>query len=381
MKVVFFISIFAIIYNLFIYGIILKFLNFFSETTLTKNIRNFPTITVLCPAYNEEKHIEKKIKSFLALDYPKDRIKMIVISDDSTDNTNNIVKKYEKEHNIKLIIQKPRKGKQSGHNLVEPSITTDYVLSTDADSIFNPSAVNELLKVIEPDEKIGLVSGQLQLLKKNNNDSGEGFYWKYEGWLKKLESKFYSILGANGSIFIIRRNLFTQVHPASVDDFERTLIIMKQGYKAKYNPRALVYEEVTEKAKDEINRKIRIITQEWFCLRRHINIFNPFKYFKITFMFISHKLIKWLFPLFSLLILFSNLFLLKDTFFLLIFIIQLIVYLLGTIGVIVENNDKKLPKFMKIFTYYVSMNYSAFMAIIKFVKGEQFATWTTVRNK
>ena len=373
----FWISILILFYHIFGYGLLLSFINLFKKQDNTIELTDFPSITVLCPAYNEESVIEEKIKSFLNLDYPKDKINMIVISDDSTDGTNEIVKKYIKDYNIQLVVQKPRKGKQSGHNLVEPLIITNYVLSTDANSIFHQKAVKELVKTMKSDDKIGMVSGELKLLKDDNKDSGEGYYWKYESWLKRMESKFHTIIGANGSIFLIKRKYFTQIHHASVDDFERALIILRKGLIVKYNPKAIVYEDVTQKATEEINRKIRIIAQEWFALFRQKTVFTNII---ISFLLFSHKIIRWLLPLFSIFILISNCFLFSSTFFVVTFIVQLLIYILGILELLLETKRKTI-KPLKIFAYYTAMNYAAFMAFVKFVKGKEYATWNTIREE
>jgi len=153
-------------YHLFGYGFLLYLLNFFSKTQRGEtHLEDYPTVTVLCPAYNEEKVIEKKIRSFLELNYPMNKIKMIVISDDSNDGTNEIVQKFS-DRNVELVIQKPRRGKQSGHNLVEPEIDSEYVLSTDANSIFAPDAVKKLVKRMQSEPNIALVSGELKLIKR-----------------------------------------------------------------------------------------------------------------------------------------------------------------------------------------------------------------------
>lgn len=376
----FWISVIVVFYHLVGYGIILKIINLLCSKP--KEIVNeffFPTITVLCPAFNEEAIIEEKIKSFLELDYPKERIHLIVISDDSTDNTNEIVKKYAKlNDNIELVIQKPRKGKQSGHNLVEPYIHSDYVLSTDANSIFAPDSVKHLITKINSDPNVAIVSGELKLYRKNKKDSGEGLYWKYESWLKSLESGFHSIIGSNGSIYLIKRNFFQQIHPASVDDFERTLFVLKEGYKAKYEPSAAVFENVTERPIEEINRKIRMITQQWFCLERNIYLLNPFKNCKVTFMFISHKLIRWLLPLFSSLIFASSILLYNIDFYKFCLIVQVVIYLSGILEIMLEKRGKSIS-ILKLCAYFTSMNYAALVAFIKYIKREQFSTWNVAR--
>jgi poly-beta-1,6-N-acetyl-D-glucosamine synthase len=379
MVYLFWFSLAVLAYHLVGYGLLLNFLNLFSNPQRGEtHFEDYPTITVLCPAFNEEKVIEAKISSFLQLNYPADKIKMIVISDDSTDGTNEIVNKFSGDNNIELVVQKPRRGKQSGHNLVEPDIDTDYVLSTDANSIFAPDSVKKMVRRMQSEPDIALVSGELKLIKKNGTDSGEGLYWKYESWLKSLESEFYSIIGANGSIYLIKREYFQQINPASVDDFERTLQVIKNGKKAKYEPEAVVYEAVTEKPSEEISRKIRMITQQWFCLERNLFLLNFFANFKVFFLFISHKLIRWMLPLFSALILISTLFQADSVFFRLCLVIQVMGYLIGVIELVLEKKGSSI-KIFKLPAYFAAMNYSAFIAFIKYLKREQFSTWKVER--
>ena len=380
MEIILVASIFVIFYHLFLYGLFIKFLSIFSKRKPINRIIEYPTITVLCPAYNEEKHIEKKIKSFLALDYPKDKIKMIVISDDSPDDTNQIVKKYENE-NIELVVQKPRKGKVSGHNIVLPSIDSDYILSTDANSIFHKDAVLQLLKTMNSDRRIGIVSGELRLRKRNGEDSGEGLYWKFESYLKEKESDLYSILGSNGSIFLIRRELFTQLPSGSVDDFERTLIVLKNGYIGKYNKNAVVFEETSQKTMEELNRKVRIISQQLFAIKRNIILLNVFHFPIISWMLISHKILRWSLPLWSVMIFASSVYLgLHSMFFSILSLLQVFVYFCGTIELILESKGFSI-RFLKIPSYFLVMNISAFLAFIKFVEGREMATWNTIRKE
>lgn len=379
MLIIFIISVSFLIYHLVGYGLLLSFFNLFKKPIAEVEISDYPTITVLCPAFNEEDIIEEKIHSFLDLDYPKDKIDMIVISDDSTDRTHEIVNRYTEKNNIRLVIQKSRKGKQSGHNLVEPGIKSDYVLSTDANSIFQRDAAKELVRTMLSDENICMVSGVLKLVSENNQDSGEGLYWQYESWLKKLESKFYSIIGSNGSIYLIKREYFTQIHPASVDDFERTLHVIKQNKITKYNQKAVVVEKVTGKAVDEIGRKIRIITQQLFCLQRNISVLNFTKNFKIAFILISHKIIRWLLPVFSLLMLISNIFLFNFMLFKFILLGQILIYILGLVELIMEKKGEGY-RILKLFAYFIAMNYSAIVAFIDFLKGKQYATWDIIRK-
>lgn len=378
--VLFWVSWLIVAYHLFGYGLILYVINRFkkTESSVDTAIASYPTIIVLCAAFNEEKDIEAKILSFLALDYPKDRIKMIVISDDSTDKTNEIVSRYTTDSNVELIVQKPRRGKQSAHNMVLPQLDCDYVLSTDANSIFAPDAVMLLVKKMLSNPQLGLVSGELRLVKAGEKQSGEGLYWRYESFLKKMDSDFKSIIGANGSIFLIRRELFTEVDPQSVDDFERTLIVLKEGYLAAYEPLAIVTEEETEKASQEISRKIRIITQEWHAMQRNRSLLNPFRFPEISFILFSHKLIRWLLFAFVLTGFFSSAFLSFMLFYKLTFILQIVFYGLGLIGLALQHTGIHIP-LTGIATYFVAMVYSSAVALKNYITNKNFGMWKPIR--
>jgi len=380
--VLFWVSFSLIVYHLFLYAPFLLLINLFKKRNSYSigkiETANLPTITVLCPAFNEEADIEDKIKSFLDLDYPAGKIEMIVISDDSTDGTNDIVKCYT-DRNVSLIIQKPRGGKQRAHNLVQPNITSDFILSTDANSIFQPDAVTKLVEAIVSNPNIGIVSGELKLIKAGNADSGEGLYWKYETFLKKMDSAFCSLIGSNGSIYLIRRELFGQIHPKCVDDFERTLIVLSKGYKAVYVPEAIVKEEVTEHAHEEIKRKVRIITREWVALKNNAVLLNPFKFCRISFILISHKLIRWLFFLFMLIMLISCA-MISAPFYQWMLKLQILFYLIGILELIAQKTGKHIPA-AGLIAYFTAMGWASLIGFIKFVFSINTGVWNPVRNK
>ncbi|MCB5269860.1 MAG: glycosyltransferase family 2 protein [Candidatus Cloacimonadaceae bacterium] len=337
-----------------------------------------PVVTVLCAAYNEEAVIGAKIESFLALDYPSHKVQMIIISDDSTDKTNEIVSQYTGT-NVSLIVQKPRAGKPSGLNLALEHIQGDYVLSTDANSIFAPDALRVLVNRIKSDDKLGMVSGELRLQKKGDKQSGEGLYWRYEAFIKKMDSMFHSIICANGSLFLIKRCFFREVDPQSTDDFERTLIVLENGYYAAYEPDACVYEEESEKASQELKRKVRIISREWSALFRHRSLLNPFRFPIESFLLISHKLIRWLFFIFIIIGFVSSALLLSKPFFLLAFSGQVLVYSMGLLGLAAQNKGIRLP-LTGLPAYITAMILASLMAFIRFISQKRtMALWDTIR--
>lgn len=382
MTYIFWASLILLVYHIILYPILVKLLSHLKKDSQRKEITCYPRITVLCPAYNEEAVLAGKLDSFTKLDYPKDKIDLLVISDDSEDRTNEIAEEYAAKYsNISLCVQKPRKGKPSGHNMIEKDLNCDYVLSTDANSIFAPNSIKELVSMIQSDNNIGLVSGQLKYITANGNSSGEGAYWKYENFIKKCESRLKSIIVANGSIFLIKRSLFTQIHPASTDDFERTLITLENHQIAKFQPSAIVEEEVSQESKEEFKRKIRIISREWDAVKRHKQLLNPLKYPYPAFSLISHKILRWLFFIFVILLFWSNIWLAVslDKFYLALIILQVSFYIIGGLDFVVKNGNP-LKKITKLPGYFMIMILSSLLAFVKFLKGNQKATWSTIRS-
>ncbi|MCB5284672.1 MAG: glycosyltransferase family 2 protein [Candidatus Cloacimonetes bacterium] len=378
-QVLFWISVAALVYHLAGYPFILAVFNRLRKKTRQNppEPTEFPRVTVLCPARNEEDAIEAKIRSFLALDYPPDRLKMIVISDDSTDRTNEIVSRFESQ-NVELVVQKPRQGKPSAHNLVIPRLDCDYVLSTDANSIFAPDALRLLVAKMLSDPRLAVVSGELRLIPGEGQKSGEGLYWRYESRLKQLDSDFHSLIGANGSLFLIRRDHFQPVDPQSVDDFERVLTVLKSGFLAAYEPRANVFERETEAAGQEMARKIRIVTREWYVLERNLKLLNPFRHPATSFQLVSHKLLRWLFFVFVLTGFLASALLLKIWFYRVTFLLQALIYGLGALGLVFQARGRRLP-LSTVPAYLVAMIWSSLAAFVRYLLRTRANTWNPVR--
>lgn len=339
--------------------------------------QHFPSVTVLCPAYNEEEAIGAKIESFLKLDYPKDKVKMIVISDDSSDRTNEIVQSFSGQ-NVELLIQKPRRGKPSALNLARSELDSEFVLSTDANSIFAPDALKLLMEKMLSNPRLGLVSGELHFMAGEGQKSGEGLYWRYESRIKHWESDLGGIIGANGSIFLIREDLFEKVDPQSVDDFERVLTVLKNGWKTAYEPRSNVFEEETEHAGQEMSRKIRIVTREWYVLERNLVLLNPFRHPFVCIQLISHKLLRWLFFVFVLTGFVASIFLMNNMFYKIIFFLQVAIYGYGILGLILQIKERRLP-LSTVPAYLVAMIWSSMAAFFRYLARTRINTWQPVR--
>ncbi len=344
-----------------------------------KSEEEYPEVSLIIPAYNEEVVIEKKIKNVLSLDYPKEKLEVWVMSDGSTDRTDEIVKNYANK-GIKLFRQEPRAGKVNGLNKVVKLAKGEIIVFTDANSMYEKDAIKKLVKYFK-DEKIGLVCGRLRYLTERGKILGETFYWKLEDFLKRCESNLGELLVVNGSIYAVRKDLYLEIPGYLADDF---IIPMNVGYnrkKAIYEPLAITSEFVAQNIMDEFKTKVRIITRglhgtKFFIFK--IMRSSPLRFFE----FLFHKFFRWIAPIFLMLFFFLNIYLFPvANIYKLIFTLQIFFYFMALIGYLwLKYIGKNCPKIFLIPFYFVEMNFAAIIGILKFLKGEKFATWDIAQS-
>jgi len=375
MRQIFFIASFLVLYTYFLYPAIL----FLTGKIVPRRKRNtrpdyLPKVSLLIAAYNEEKVIREKVENSLNIDYPREKIEIIVASDGSDDRTNEIVSSY-REKGVKLFAYKSRRGKMELINKSIPKTEGKIVVLSDANTMYQPQTIKELVKHF-PDPQIGCVCGELKLHSPGGNSTGDGeeLYWRYETFLKRFEGARGALLGANGGIYAIRRELFEPL-PAEViiDDFVIPMKIAAKGYQVIFEPRAIASEETCGNIRDEFTRRVRIGAGNFQAIGLTSRLLNPFRGF-IAFAYWSHKIIRWFVP-FLLIIMFSlNIFLLRYPFYLLIFILQGVFYLSAATGFITERIGLKKNIFY-IPLYFVAMNASFLLGFFRFVTGKQKVTW------
>ena len=220
----------SFLYAYFGYPVLLAILSLFSQRKHeSPDVPNhYPEVTLLIAAYNEEDVIEEKVKNSLALGYPQDKLHIVVVSDGSTDRTDEIVKKYE-DRGVELF-RTERLGKTVARNRAVENAKGELIVLTDANAFFRQDALKKLVKHFQ-DPGVGVVCGALVL---KRADGSENLYWRYEKLIKRLENKFHSIIGANGSIYAMRRELYDPLPPEVDDDFVEPLIVYMKGKKAVY---------------------------------------------------------------------------------------------------------------------------------------------------
>jgi len=255
----------------------------------------WPRLSLLLAAHDEEACIRAKIENCLALDYPADRLEIVVGCDGCGDRTAELAREAGRGR-VRVVELAPRAGKASVLARLVPAAAGEVVVLTDANTMLHPGALRALARRFR-DPAVGAVVGRLRLREAKGGALGEGVYWAYETFLKYLEGKLGCVLGANGGLYAIRRILFGPLPWDTItDDFVVPLRIAVRGWRVPFEPTAVAYEETTADARGEFGRRARIGAGNWQALARLPDLLDPRTGF-IAFAFVSHKLLRWSTPL------------------------------------------------------------------------------------
>ncbi|MDR1707598.1 MAG: glycosyltransferase family 2 protein [Prevotella sp.] len=386
--ILFCIFLFIVFYTYLGYGILLwvlvKIKGVFSPSNKPDLNTDLPEVTLLIAAYNEEDIVADKINNTRQLDYPAEKLHIVWVTDGSTDGTVNKLKSY---NDVRVLHEPERRGKTAAINRSMIYINTPIVVLTDANAMLNPESIKEMV-ILFADDKIGCVAGEKRMnmgSKDTASSSGEGIYWRYESMLKYLDYRLYSVIGAAGELYAIRRDLFVHIPDDTLlDDFVVSLKIAMKGYKIAYCPQAYATEYGSESMQDEEKRKVRIAAGGIQATWRLRSLLNIFKYGVMSFQYISHRVLRWtitplaLFALLPLNILlcvqYPELILLT-----ILLILQCVCYLLGFAGYI---NSKKEIKNKVLFVpyYFLFMNINVLKAYSYLIKNNT-GVWEKAKRK
>jgi len=360
------------------YPLILAFLGLFVPRRPGRGSEQLPAVALIVSAHNEERIIREKIENCLKLDYPRDRLKIIVSSDGSVDGTNDIVREYEGS-GVFLKAFDRREGKSATLNKTVLGIEEEVLVFSDANAFYREDALLKLVRNLDVPET-GCVVGRLVYL---DNESyvgkGESLYWRYEGLLNSLESRLGSVLVATGTIFAIRRMLFRPVMKDVANDFQLPAEVASQGYGVVYEPEAVAFERSTYFFREEFSRKRRIVVRG---LTGYSHLMHDFGGRLRTFQFVSRKLLRWCVGAALPVVYIASMFLLRDPFFSVFFILQNIFYIFAAIGAILRRGRVRSKIFFVPF-YFVMVNAAALAAIFTFLSGGRLSSWEkaeTTRN-
>ncbi|MCK4587537.1 MAG: glycosyltransferase family 2 protein, partial [Gammaproteobacteria bacterium] len=329
-----------------------------------------PSISILIPAHNEERVIKEKLENVLALEYPEDKIEILIISDGSTDATESIVEAYEQTGKVKLFRSTERKGKANALNIGLSNATGDVLVFMDASMELKNNALIEITRRFN-DPAIGCISGEDFI----PESGGEGAYGRYELWLRNLESRISSIVGASGSFYAQRREICVPFVEGLAPDFLSVLNTVEKGYRAITEPAAIGTMASVKNAQDEFQRKVRTLLRGMTTLFYKKQLLNPFLFGFFVFELISHKLMRWMVPFFLIAILVTNIYLLDQALYKIIFVLQAVFYLFAILAglKLVGLNNTLIGK---IPLYFVNVNLAIIAAWFKYFIGVRQEIWT-----
>ena len=338
-----------------------------------------PTVSIIITAYNEEKSIRSKIENTLRINYPNERLEILVASDGSTDNTDAIVEEY-CEMNVRLFRQEGRVGKTTTQNKAVEQACGEIILFSDATTMYQPDVLRAILPNFA-DLSVGCVAGKLIYVNHSNSGVGKGAksYWSYETLLKESESKACSLIGVSGCLYAVRKSVYVPMYPEACSDFLICTLIYRLGFRSVYEPSAICTEETNRRTDKEFQMRVRIIAQTFTDLWRNRDMLNPLRTGLFAVQLISHKLLRYLVPVFLLTIFISTGILAFDSvLFAMIFILQIIFYSIALLTWVLESRNLKLG-ILTIPLYFVLTNLASAIGFYKFLRGEHFAQWEPIR--
>lgn len=371
MKVLFWVSLLFVIYTYIGYPFVLWVWAGLRNKKINKKYIE-PSVSIIIAAFNEEKFIDRKLNNCLELDYPKDKLEIIVVSDGSDDKTHEILREFQNQ-GVQFFSYPERRGKPTALNLGVSKSKGEILLFTDARQILDTNAIKELVANFN-DPVVGSASGELVLISegKNMTSEGMGIYWKVEKWMRDKESQIHSMLGATGAIYALRKSLYTPIPSETIlDDMLIPLKGVLKGYRAVFDRDSKAFDAATIDLKEESKRKVRTLNGNFQLLKLEPRLLNPFSN-PVFFQFISHKIFRLFVVFATVLSFFSNLFL-SETFYRITLIGQFLFYLCAIFAKWAPENN--LGYVMIVAKIIVEMNFAALRGLYRFIFKSQSSVW------
>jgi len=380
LEIVFWLSAAALLYTYAGYPLLLFIVSIFRPLTVRAGDYQ-PTVSIIITAYNEELVLAAKLENTLALGYPHELIEIIVASDCSTDRTDDIVRKYSRQ-GVKLVRQPERLGKTAAQNAAVAQAAGEIILFSDATSLYKTDVVRALIPNFA-DPTVGCVAGRLIYVDPSESRVGRGArsYWSYETFLKKHESRVCSLIGASGCLYAVRRSAYVPLYYEACSDFIIATKMVEQGLRAVYEPNAICTEETNRRSDNELKMRVRVIAQTFTDLWRHRAMLNPIRSGFYAVQLLSHKVMRYLVPVFLLALLGASAILASDfLFYRILLACQLAGYACGAIAWLLDRMGKR-SRFLVLPQYFLLANVASLIAIFKFLRGERYARWEPIRER
>lgn len=376
-ETLFFIGLAGAGYSYFIYPLFLVLIakvknTSAAQTESASNSPELPFLSFIITAFNEETQIAKKLENTLLAEYPAEKLEIIVASDGSTDQTNNIVQSYA-DKGVILHPVTERKGKENAQRSAINCARGEILVFSDVSTKIEPLALKQIAKAFE-NPRVGAISSEDRFLTESGEVAGEGAYVKYEMWLRNLEGKVNSLVGLSGSFFAARKAICQNWSIKVPSDFNTALNCIKKGSIAISDPKLLGYYPNLKDETKEYQRKVRTVIRGMAALFSQPSVMNPFKYGLFAFQIISHKLMRWLVPWFLLLSLITNILLVQVNSFYQIFLLaQISFYLLATCGWL--SSKARQIAIIKLPYFFVQVNLAIAHASLLYLMGKRVTLW------
>jgi cellulose synthase/poly-beta-1,6-N-acetylglucosamine synthase-like glycosyltransferase len=340
-----------------------------------------PSVSMVIAAYNEVDSIEQKLDNCLALDYPSDRLEIIIASDGSTDGTDDVVRR--RTSATVRLLSLPRSGKAAALNQAVATATGDILVFSDANSSYARDAISALVRPFA-DSSVGGVAGDQRYRSGSDTDAageGERAYWNLDRILKSAESRAGSAISATGAIYAIRRDLFRGVPVGVTDDFAVSTSVIEQGYRLVFAEDAVAWEPVSKSGRTEWGRKVRVITRGLRGVYERRALLNPFAHGFYAVQLISHKLLRraMAIPLITLALVTPTLWR-RGRLYQVTAVVQTCIYALGVTGLAVRDHPLGRSKVFAAPAFFLLANAAALVAIWKTVTGVRIDRWEPVRH-
>lgn len=342
-----------------------------------------PTITLIIAAFNEQKDIAAKLDASLAIDYPKDKLQIIVASDCSTDRTHEIVAGYA-DRGVELVALPERGGKTAAQNAAAKVARGEVMVFTDATTELASTVLRDLVEGFS-DPRVGCIGAELEYVSEGGTAVGKGggAYWRYEKKVKELEAKVSSLIGVSGCLYAVRTAAYRPIPPELISDFVIAGEVYSRGYITVYGRGAVSSEKTHEDSGKEFDMRVRVAIRSINALVQRAALLNPFKYGFFAFQLFSHKVLRYLVPELLIIALAVNVWLVLRgvppvLLYWALLAGQVGVYLGAVVGWLCLRFKIKLP-LVHIPFYFVHANLAALVAFIQYLGGERKVTWTTVR--
>lgn len=343
-----------------------------------------PRVTMIIAAYNEAAAIAAKLENSLALDYPEGQLEILVASDGSTDGTNAIVERFAAQHGARVrLLALPRAGKTAGQNRAAAAATGEILVFSDATTMYDRDALKALVANFA-DASVGSVGGDVRYVTAGAGardaavaGKGRQLYWNYEAAIRRWESRIYSVIGATGCIYSLRRDLYVPLDPAAISDFVQPAKALVRGFRSVVEDEAGAY-EVAESTRlgDELQRRARVVLRGLRGVGYMPEILNPLRHPWLFFELLSHRLLRWAVPLFLIAAFVSNALLAGVPGYAQLFALQAVLYLAAAAALVLDRARIRAPGLF-VPLYFCLINLAPLIAVWLLLKGEKKVVWET----